>query len=502
MWTTTNPFLNGFFEPLYNEYSHDTLRIEGEIPRELNGALYRNTTNQRFRPLNPDKTHWFEGDAMVHAFHLRDGKASYCNRWVIDDGAKLELEAGRAIYNGIMSASGVRQGPTPQGAPSIKVPSNINVIALGGKILALNENSSHYWELDADKLDTLGTFDFDGEFSNIGDRGMLTAHPHIDMATGEMLFTIINAEALSMECFTVNAAGMVTARHRVAMDAPSWTHDFAITENYMVFFLSPLNCQARDPQRIPLGKGMTSCDPALWSRILLVNRKTGAAIRIAEQDLYMVTHFLNAYEEDGKIIVDACLSDMVQSPASLVVPDFFPFPLPGKGPSPFSGPRLHRWTINPVAGTSSHGRRGEFEGEFVRTSDLIFGRKHRYGYMAGMYKQKTDRPGFNCLIKIDYQENRYHYQYLGPGTDYAPGEPIFVPRPGATVEDDGWIMGLWGDAMRNTSELVILNAQDFAATPAARIKLDHRVTNGFHGSWVSQDQLQAGRMARLAALAD
>jgi len=500
MWSTSNPYLNGFFEPLYNEYSHDALRVEGEIPRELNGSLYRNTTNQRFRPLNADQTHWFEGDAMVHAFHLRDGKASYCNRWVMDDGAKVERELGKAIYNGIMSASGVAQGRLPKGAPAMKVPSNINVIALGGKVLALNENSARYWEISPDALDTLGAFNFDGSFGDIGEQGMLTAHPHMDMATGEMLFTNVNAEMNFMDCFTADAAGMVTSRHRVAMDAPSWTHDFAITAHYFVFFLGPLNCRARDPERIPQGRGMTFCDPELGSRILLVNRKTGETIRIAERDLFMVTHFLNAYEEDGKIIVDACISEMEPSPASLVVSDFFPFPLPNKGKSPFSGPMLHRWMIDPVAGTSRHGRKGEFEGEFVRTSDLVFGRKHRYGYMAGMYDKKTERPGFNCLIKIDYQENRFEYQYLGADTDYAPGEPIFVPRVGAASEDDGWIMGLWGDARRNTSEMVILNAQDFAGEPAARIKLDHRVTNGFHGSWISEAQLRVGGAARRAAM--
>ncbi|MCJ2877387.1 carotenoid oxygenase family protein [Rhizobium pusense] len=497
MWGTSNPFLNGFFEPLYNEYSHHDLRVEGKIPLELNGALYRNTTNQHFRPLNPDQTHWFEGDAMVHAFHLRDGKATYRNRWVIDDGAKVERELGRTLYNGVMSRSGIVQGPLPPGAPLIKVPSNINVIALGGKVLALNENSGRYWEISPDELDTLGPFDFDGVFADIGEDGMLTAHPHTDMATGEMLFTNINAEACYMDCFTTDAGGTVQVRHRVQLDAPSWIHDFAITANYMVFFLGSLNCRARDPERVPLGKGMTFHDPDLWSRILLVHRKTRETVRITEQDLYMVTHFLNAYEENGMIIVDACLSDMEPRPSSLVVPDFFPFALPNKGPSPFSGPRLHRWTIDPVKAISKHNRLGDFEGEFVRTSDLVFGRKHRYGYMAGMYSQKTERPGFNCLIKIDYyQEGRYEYQYLGTDTDYAPGEPVFVPRPGGVDEDDGWIMAIWGDARNNTSELVILNAKNFGGEPAARVKLDHRVTNGFHGNWISEEDLRAGRLAR------
>ncbi len=476
------------------------LRVEGEIPRELNGALYRNTTNQRFRPLNPDQTHWFEGDAMAHAFHLQDGKATYCNRWVIDDGLKVELEVGKALYNGLLSASGIAQGSLPKGAPLIKAPTNVNIIALGGKVLALSEASPCYWELSAGELATVGAFNFDDEFADIGDRGALTAHPHFDGATGEMLFTIINAEANYMECFTANRAGKVTSRHRVELDAPSWIHDFAITANYMVFFLSPLNARPRDAELVPFGKGMTFCDPKLGSRVLLVNRKTGQPIRITEQDLYMVTHFLNAYEEDGKIVVDACLSTMKQSPASLVVSDFFPFPLPNKGPSPFSAPRLHRWTIDPLAGTSSHSRRGEFDGEFVRTSDLVYGRKHRYGYMAGMYNKKTERSGFNCLVKIDYQEDRFEYQYLGSDTDYAPGEPVFVPRTGAASEDDGWIMVLWGDDRRNTSELVILNAKDFSGEPAARIKLDHRVTNGFHGNWISEEMLRAGRVARRSAL--
>ncbi len=501
MWSTTNPYLNGFYDPLNNQQSECALRVVGEIPPDLNGSLYRATTNQRFRPFNPDKTHWFEGDAMVHAFNLRDGKATYSNRWIVEDGLRLELEAGKALYNGILSASGIVQGSLPEGAPLIKAPPNVNVISLAGKILAMSEASPCYWEISPEKVETLGAFNFDDAFADIGDQGALTAHPHIDMATGEMLFTVINAEANTMDCFTADAAGNVASRHRITLDAPSWIHDFAITKTYMVFFLSPLNARPRDPDRIPKGKGMTFCDPDFGSRVLLVNRATGATIRIAEQDLYMVTHFLNAYEEDGKIVVDACMCTMEQSPASLVVSDFFPFPLPGVGHSPFSMPMLHRWSIDPVAGTSVHARRGEFDAEFVRIGDDVCGRKHRHGYMAGMYHKKTDRAGFNCLIKMDCQEDSFLYQYLGADTDHAPGEPIFVPRPGATDEDDGWILSLWGDAGLGTNELVILDAQNFDGEPVARVKLDHRVTNGFHGNWVSETHLEAGRLARRAALA-
>ena len=41
----------------------------------------------------------------------------------------------------------------------------------------------------------------------------------------------------------------------------------------------------------------------------------------------------------------------------------------------------------------------------------------------------------------------------------------------------------------DASELVILDAQDFAGEPVARVKLDHHITNGFHGNWIPRAQL-------------
>lgn len=53
------------------------------------------------------------------------------------------------------------------------------------------------------------------------------------------------------------------------------------------------------------------------------------------------------------------------------------------------------------------------------------------------------------------------------------------------AEDDGWVLGLWWDQMRNLTELVILNAQDFAGEPAARVKLPYCVPLGVHGNWIA-----------------
>ena len=72
---------------------------------------------------------------------------------------------------------------------------------------------------------------------------------------------------------------------------------------------------------------------------------------------------------------------------------------------------------------------------------------------------------------------------FGPGRH--PGEFVFVPRSAAGAEDDGWLIGLVVDMTNETSELVILNADDFTGALQAVIHLPHRIPPGFHGNWVA-----------------
>src|SRR5690606_37545065 len=87
----SNPFLEGPYAPVSVESSCDELRVEGEIPRELNGLLARIGPNP-LTPPNPATYHWFVGDGMVHGLRLCDGKALwYRSRWVGSDKAQKHL---------------------------------------------------------------------------------------------------------------------------------------------------------------------------------------------------------------------------------------------------------------------------------------------------------------------------------------------------------------------------------------------------------------------------
>ena len=73
-----NQFLNFPWGPIQMECEAQDLVIEGEVPADLNGTLYRAGPNQRFRPRG--EYHLFAGDGMVHAFHIGNGQVDYVNR--------------------------------------------------------------------------------------------------------------------------------------------------------------------------------------------------------------------------------------------------------------------------------------------------------------------------------------------------------------------------------------------------------------------------------------
>lgn len=54
-------------------------------------------------------------------------------------------------------------------------------------------------------------------------------------------------------------------------------------------------------------------------------------------------------------------------------------------------------------------------------------------------------------------------------------------KPGAAAEDEGWIMSYVYDPECDLSDVVILEAQDFAGEPIPTIRLPVRVPFGFHG---------------------
>lgn len=200
-------------------------------------------------------------------------------------------------------------------------------------------------------------------------------------------------------------------------------------------------------------------------------------IRWFESPACYIFHTLNAYEEGDEVVLIAC---RMNSTTVLMTEDTQPDP-------DGNIPRLHQWRFNLKTGAVREEMLDDVPGEFPRVNEQLLGQKTRYGYIAK--SAKSSMPLFDGLIKYDLSSGKSQTHELGKGR-YG-GEAVFAPHPSATEEDEGWLITYVHDTTEDTSELVIVNAQDMTGEPVARVLIPQRVPYGFHGTWVSREQLDA-----------
>jgi carotenoid cleavage dioxygenase len=174
---------------------------------------------------------------------------------------------------------------------------------------------------------------------------------------------------------------------------------------------------------------------------------------------------MNAYETaDGQVVMDVCRHPKM-------------FDRDKNGPNE-GRPTLDRWVIDPSSGKVATETISDLGHEFPRHDERRIGKPIRFGYTGSL----GDHLGIGPIYKHDLVKRTTEIHGAEPGRMFL--EPVFVPRTPDAAEDDGWIMAYVYDAPSNSSEVVILHAQDFTGKPVARIHLPQRVPFGFHGNWV------------------
>jgi len=444
-----HPYLTGIHRPMEEEMTLEELRVEGKIPAALSGRYLRNGPNPALPP-DPASYHWFTGAGMVHGIRIEGGAARwYRNRWV--RGAEACAKLGEDVP----------PGPRTEGSDA----PNTNVVGLAGRTFAIVEAGGKPVEL-SETLDTIAHNPFDATLA-----GPYTAHPHHDPFTNETHAITYQGDQLNTVWHVVlDADAHVIREEAIAVaDGPS-IHDCAITENHVLVFDLPVTFSMKSllaGYRFPY-----AWNPAHPARVGLLPR-TGAGsevIWVPVEPCY-VFHPANAFETgDGTVIVDVAAHETMFAESK-------------RGPdSPRS--RMERWTIDPVQGVTTRTVIHDHNQEFPRYDERRTTRPYRYIYSVAL----PDGPGEleiadTRLFRHDLDRGVTDTRDFGPGRH--PGEFVFVPRSAEGAEDDGWLIGLVVDMNDETTDLVILNADDFTGPPQAIVHLPHRVPPGFHGNWVA-----------------
>src|SRR5437763_79741 len=469
-----NPYLLGVYAPVSEELDAEDLQVIGEIPADLNGVYLRNGPNPRFAP--EGRYHWFDGDGMIHAVHLENGKARYRNRWVRTKAFEAESEAGRALWTGVMENPKGNPFGNAHGVP-LKDNANTDLIFHRGRVLATWYMCGSPYAVDPLSLETLGAEDFLGTL--VGD---MMAHPKVDERTGELFWFDYGPRPPYLRYGVISADGQGVHTTEIELPGPRLPHDMAITEHYAVLMDLPL---VQDLEAAKHGRHKLLFDRSLPSRFGVLPRYAdGSQIRWFEASPCYIYHVVNAWEQGEEVILDVCRVQRPQPRADAQTPLAKMLSYLRLDAS------LHRYRFNLRTGVCHEAPLDDANTEFPTVDSRGVGARNRYSYAVHISPESTLK--FDGLVRYDNLTGSKTEYRFGPGRWGS--EAPFAPRDGAAVDSaDGYLVTFVQDEREGRSELDIFDATDLAAGPVARVLLPQRVPLGFHATWVRAEQLDSIR---------
>uniref|UniRef100_A0AAQ4P739 Beta-carotene oxygenase 2b n=1 Tax=Gasterosteus aculeatus aculeatus TaxID=481459 RepID=A0AAQ4P739_GASAC len=499
--------------------------ITGSIPVWIRGSFLRNGPG-KFEIGNQKFNHWFDGMALLHQFKIAEGRVTYKSRFLSSDSFTANKEHNRIV----VSEFGTITMPDPcknffqRFLSRFELPkptdnANVSFVTYKGDYYVSTETNIMH-KVDPETLKTTKKVDWSKFIAVNG----ATAHPHTEPdGTTYNMGNSYGAKGASYNIIkvpptkataedTLEGVSVLCSIPSSDKSKPSYYHSFAMSENYVVFIEQPIKM---DLLKIVTGKlrGKSISDSFLWDPTLntifhLIHKQTGtvSAVKYLAKPLSTL-HQINAYEEDGFLVLDMCASDdgeainnynvqnlrksgealdEVYNTLCRVFPRRFVLPLNvdqetpyGRNLNPKGSATSVRFAKNKVFCTHEdlHGEDlSEYGGlEFPQINYTKYNtRPYRYFYGCGFRHLVGD-----SLIKMDLSGKRMKV-WEEPGL--YPSEPVFVPSPNATEEDDGVIMSVVITPNKDKSTfLLVLDAKTFAELGRAAVPVN--IPYGFHGTF-------------------
>lgn len=469
------------YESQVNEWEYVIDDVEGDIPIELSGTLYRNGPGL-LELYGTPLQHPFDGDGMICAFTFKNGQCFFRNRFVKTKEYLEEKQAGKMLYRGVFGSQ--KPGGWLANLFDIRVKNiaNTNVIHWGNKLLALWEAAQPY-RLNPENLDTMGLDNLD----NVLQEGeVFSAHPRIDAHSqfnhgkpSLVNFGIKPGPSSTINIYEFDELGKIIQKYSHNTPGFCFIHDFVITPNYVIFFQNPTTY---NPLPFIFGfRGAGECldfDSSKPTKIILIPRNAPHnEVITLETEAGFIFHHSNAFETNKEeIIIDSiCYAQLSQiDPDNSYKQVDFDKLAPGQ---------LWRFKLNLTTKKVTKELINQRCVEFPYINPENVGRNYDYIFIGA-----TDHPTRNAplqgLLKLNLvtkEEQLYSFAPKG-----FTGEPVFIPKNNPQSEDDGWVMTLIYDSSHNRSDLVIFDGKDISK-PVATLHLKQHIPYGLHGSWKNQE---------------
>uniref|UniRef100_A0A672JHW9 Beta,beta-carotene 9',10'-oxygenase-like n=1 Tax=Salarias fasciatus TaxID=181472 RepID=A0A672JHW9_SALFA len=413
--------------------------IKGTIPSWINGSFLRNGPG-KFEFGEDRYTHWFDGMAMMHRFHICEGNVTYSSRFLRSDSYVQNSEKNRIV----VSEFGTFASPDPcknifeRFFSRFQIPkatdnAAVNFVKYKGDYYVSTE-TNYMRRVDPQSLETKEKYVAVNS---------ATAHPHYDRegATynmgnsygrdGSSFYNIIRVpppeEKEGEDSAELNGAEVICSIPATEPRKPSYYHSFVMSENYIVFVEQPIKLDLiRFLLYRIMGKSFNQImvwDPQCDTIFHLVNRHTGKVSQVRYYAGPMFTlHQINAFEDNGFLIMDMCCGDDGE-----FIGDFTLENLRSE-----TGEKMDKMLTSLISVTLQDLLQyGGLEFPHINY-DKYNGRPYRYFYSCGFGHVFSD-----SLLKMDVHTKELKvWRYPG----LYPSEPVFVASPKATEEDDGVVI--------------------------------------------------------------
>ena len=493
-----------------------TIKVEGNIPSDLKGTLYRNGPSL-FERDGFRKNHLLDGDGYITKLQI-DGKATLKGEYVKTDKFIAEEAAGKFIndtFTTIISNSDNKSVLTDDNDAN---KSSVSVRYIDGKLYSFEESLPPY-EIDTDNLSAKKSTGFFQEMP------LHSAHGKHDVKTGDFInfgvqFGDPEAEQGSVKrlhsylhVYVLNKN--VTKMYRkipltglVDNIAGVYMHDFFVTPNYIVFNVQPLLADLTNiyPANVPFGKEEKSLARSFtWkagikNKLLIISRLNPQAkpLVIEAPSTKAFWHTINAYETNPTQINVEFIGYQSfdffshKDPLSRVMREG-KVKLDDPNNSHYNGlPTRYQINLSEFSQTDGFPAKGSVEeqiltnsyyGEFPMINPAYMGSLSQYFYQGLV---DTNRNGLvNGLGKFNAQTKDFEQTYFLP-EDHICGEAVFCAKSSAMAEDDGYLITTAHDLTKEQSFVAIFDAKDLKKGPVTKLHLDRTLPYRLHGEWVGQ----------------
>lgn len=441
------------------------LRIDGKMPAELSGNLFRNGPARVERD-GVRYRHWFDGDGMVQRFRIAADSVTHEGRFVQTHKYQREQAAGRFVY----SAAGTKL-PQSEAAGDNDTANTANIALLpwDDELLALWEGGSAY-RLDPDSLETLGRKDWRDDLIHMP----FSAHPLTERDGTMWNFGSAPYIGENGKLFIYRVAPRKGIQKVQAIDLPmaSYMHSFAMSDNFLVFYLGPHRYE-HGAETFVDSFGWA---PDLGSKVLLVDKNNLTRQRWFDAPPGFAFHCAQAYEQGSELVLDLCLfpsadimqSGMIELMAGPSLADYPDFPRA----------RLASLRLNTNTGqvtTDSVGTLLEFPGIDPRL-------KGQRSAVFGVGHGQSSAPHYpDAIVRVDTDSGRVS-QYAFPA-GHIVEEPLFVSR-GGSDSSAGWLLGSFLDVRQKETGLYVFDANALEEGPQALARMERSLPLGFHGCFI------------------